>query len=480
MKHLTMLQSILLRLQLQMLGIFHWAPIHWRHRCLLCSNHLEESKADPLFEPQAGNKHNEEAELHDREFLEDMDESAGLFPSPDFRDESSKTCWDEDEGSENTCAVCESLQWNREGDVTRNIKEWLPGPYRRAIGTVVSMLFMIVLTVGMCYMTVLYFCYLFGREDEVMHLTSFMSFSISLSSVALICVYGKVRYYFNGYGKRLDMENIQVNWGWSEMMHQDFMTRRLQYLCGPTGFHLPGIPFHVACLLWPVVNMVFEIVYFNSLSQLQPVINLMFAIIEVLSVTAGMLLYGVFCHTIFHLRCSFEIECNLLLAFFIENEGYLDRCRMRLAETYRDYRIFQSAVRSWVAFIVSIGILGLTIHLSWNYDVYSGNEKLNISSKDLILLNVLIFSEKLMIISLPVIAVGGMDLSYLWRHFQLALSRNRRSKQEYFWDRLIYYLRDMKENDQGTGVTAFLSVVSLYTGLKLGAQNLDYSGVLGH
>lgn len=48
MKRFTMLRSYLLRFQLQMLGIFHWAPIHWRHRCLLCTDEMWGSKADKL------------------------------------------------------------------------------------------------------------------------------------------------------------------------------------------------------------------------------------------------------------------------------------------------------------------------------------------------------------------------------------------------------------------------------------------------
>ena len=48
MKRFTMLRSYLLRFQLQMLGIFYWAPIHWRHRCLLCTDEMWGSKADKL------------------------------------------------------------------------------------------------------------------------------------------------------------------------------------------------------------------------------------------------------------------------------------------------------------------------------------------------------------------------------------------------------------------------------------------------
>lgn len=499
MKRFTMLRSYLLRFQLQMLGIFHWAPIHWRHRCLLCTDEMWGSKADKLrhhdhdksmpcndlFQTEEHIVNDHEARFddpRDEDFAEDMDESAGLLSPTNYMGEHSEIWWEDDTGDGEICVVCASLRWNREGDVVRNIEEWVPRPFRRSVGTIVSMLFMVVLTFGMCYNTVLYFRYLFGREDEVMHLTSFMSFSISLSSVTLICVYAKTRYYLSGYGRNLDTEGGRSrDWGWCEVLHQDYMTRRLQYLCGASGFRLPSLSFHMSCLLWPAVNVIFEIVYmyFNSVAQVQPV-NLMFAVIEVLSVTHGMLLFGVFCYTLFLLRSSFETECNLLLAFFVENEGHLDRCRLRLAETYRDYRVFRSAVSAWVAFIVTIGILGLTIHLSWNYDVYSGNEKLEMSGKDLILLNCLIFSEKLMILTLPVFAVGGMDHDCLWRHFRLALSRNRRSEQEYFWERLTYYLRELTENDRETGITMFLSVVSLYTGLRLGVQNLDYSRLPVH
>lgn len=104
----------------------------------------------------------------------------------------------------------------------------VPRPFRRSVGTIVSMLFMVVLTFGMCYNTVLYFRYLFGREDEVMHLTSFMSFSISLSSVTLICVYAKTRYYLSGYGRNLDTEGGRSrDWGWCEVLHQDYMVSLL-------------------------------------------------------------------------------------------------------------------------------------------------------------------------------------------------------------------------------------------------------------
>ncbi|XP_072175619.1 uncharacterized protein [Diadema setosum] len=474
----------LLRFQLQLLGIFHRGEIHRRMKCLMCADALDTSEKPTEHEPltsylvvEYGNNNNDESGLTDIEyhlFEEDEDGFLELYGNDHTELNPSE---DGLRGVESdSCVVCGSLQWDGDGKKIYNVAEIVPGSCCRVAGTVMSNVFMALLMAGICYNTWVYITLLFGREDEIMHLASYMTFSFALIGVTLICLYSKLRYYFS-FGSYLDTDYGPIYWGWCGVLHQDYVTRRLQYLYHGGSFRIPNRTYLASCLIWPLVNTALQGLYF---SELKPSSSSMFifSFSKITFVTVGMLLFGTFNHTLYLLRHSFEVECNLLLAFIVEHEGKLDRCRMRLAETYRDYRLFRSSLGAWMPFIIALGVLGLTIHINWNYNVYSGHETLKASYAEVITLNVFIFSEKVMCLALPLIAIGGADLTYIWRQFHYALSRHRRSRHEYFWDRLMWYTRELDENDRPTGVALFLSVISLYTGLKLCSQNLDYSTLL--
>ena len=160
----------------------------------------------------------------------------------------------------------------------------------------------------------------------------------------------------------------------------------------------------------------------------------------------------------------------------------LDWCRTRITETYRDFCIFNRAVYYWMIYVVNLSALGIAVHLSWNYLVLSqglSSSKLFIT----MLLDVFITSEKFMALLLPIAALQGSDIAYMWSPFRLALSRARSERNEFFWDMLIRHLDSLRYHGEfsGGGNTSWqmlLTICSLYFGLKIGTQDWNYQNFI--
>jgi hypothetical protein len=188
----------------------------------------------------------------------------------------------------------------------------------------------------------------------------------------------------------------------------------------------------------------------------------------------GLAIYTLFWYNILVMRTALATELNLVIVFIKRNTGNLDLCRRRVFEVNHDFRILHVLLATLMPFIVASSVLGLTVHITWNYQIYSEKDK-GIAMRNL-LINIFIFTSKCFVLILPLLAVGGINIDFIWQQFNYALMRQRNSLHEEFWERLLGFTAELQdERKAGHNLMLFLSLISLYLGHNLADQRLDYT-----
>ena len=324
-----------------------------------------------------------------------------------------------------------------------------------------------------------------GRIQYISHLVSFLAFGVIVVGVALICTVSNAMQYFRS--------GPMKGGSWYEVLHQDYVARRLRCLAG-RRFPLPAVMFVVSTMVWVFANNVMQVVILvqslhgNSSSsinttskpipstEMTPVRSSTFVFLNTTMVVVvaiiSLPIYAFFWYYVLVMRTALTAEFNLVLVFIRRCKGNIDPCRRRVVEIYRDFRLLYNILTGLMPFIVASSVLGLTAHISWNYHVYSEPKK-NVARENF-LINIFIFSQKFMVLIIPLLSVGGLNINYIWLQFQYALSRQRSSDHEEFWDHLLNFTTELHTEHKGHSLTIILLVISLYLGRNLEDQNLDY------
>ncbi|XP_063960351.1 uncharacterized protein LOC129265903 [Lytechinus pictus] len=384
------------------------------------------------------------------------------------------------------CEVCKSMAWD--GDARPlPTSETGHGPRHRYIGSLVSFVTMTILTAATLYLVAIYITKYFGKKDQIMHLTSYFSFLGIIGSVPLICFYSHLVHLFNALDFALDMKGNrspsqssneikpQLR-SWPTILHQDYVMRRLQYLSNAStrsrGRSPDGTWFIVAGCVWIMIDAAIKIAFGSLVEHSHGPWEFQSTLESFL-----FLVFVAFCAFLFLMRKSFENEMEVDLAFIVKHKKRLDFCRGRLSETYRDFQIFNYVIHYWMLFTVNLATLGLAVHLSWNYQALH-NAKTTQEYITINVMNAIIFSEKIMVLILPLLALRGINLAHLWRHFRRALSSLRQSEYDLCIDGMIRHLEDLKcFGDYSGGAGNFNTLLTLaigYYGLKNGSQDWKY------
>ncbi|XP_071804661.1 uncharacterized protein [Asterias amurensis] len=394
-----------------------------------------------------------------------------------------------DGSSRPDCAVCSSLLWNADGEIVRDCSKAVPGWLNSRVCGVLSNL--LILTFLGCSTFTLgwYVVSYWGQISNINHLVSFLAFGDIIVGVALVCTLSNAVQY-----RRREPVS---DWSWYDVLHQDYILRRLRCLAG-RRFPLPKKVFLIFSLVWLfVVNTMQVVLLVNSLSRVNATLltndscmPMGISLIEkspptkaftILNTTMvifvsiiGLAIYTLFWYNILVMRTALATELNLVIVFIKRNTGNLDLCRRRVFEINHDFRILHVLLATLMPFIVASSVLGLTVHITWNYQIYSEKDK-GIAMRNL-LINIFIFTSKCFILILPLLAVGGINIDFIWQQFNYALMRQRNSRHEEFWERLLGFTAELQdERKAGHNLMLFLSLISLYLGRNLSGQRLDYT-----
>ena len=317
---------------------------------------------------------------------------------------------------------------------------------------------------------------LWGQINSITHMVSFASYDVILIGVALICTVSNAMQYIR-----------RTPWNeHAEALHQDYIARRLRCLAD-RRFPLPDVAFLSFSMIWVLINSSLQIVNLihfanandtgiNSTSNTadQPNATFQFyktSMVVVLSFI-GLPIYASFWYYVLVMRRALTAEFNLVLVFVKRNEGNLEWCRRRIVEINHEFHLLRVVLARLMPFIMASAVLGLTVHISWNYEVYS--QTMKHLAKNNLIINIIIFCEKFMVLILPIIAVGGLNIDQVWQQFNYALTRQRNTNHEEFWDHLLNFTTELHTEHKGHNLTLFLSVISFYLGLNISDQKLDY------
>ncbi|XP_022105781.1 uncharacterized protein LOC110987393 [Acanthaster planci] len=447
-----------------LLGIFKGDEIDATKQCLLCNpDKIREDKLDKCDK--------------------DLDENANHCTEDDMMTIG--------ERPGRRCAVCLSLLWNSDsmvvGDYSTAVPRWLKN---RLFGILPFLFVFLFLVCGVG--TIGWYLYEFwGQLRGVTHLVSFLAYSVILVGVAFVCMASWTMHYFSRLPGKAGH--------WYNMLHVDYVARRLRCLSG-SKLRLPASLFLTFSMVWAVVNVFFQVLNVvqylistdNSTSSCTEGLNkesagnliespdyhgflLVKTVLGVVTAVLCLPSYASFWHYVLVIRQGLTAELNLVLVFIKHNEGRLDWCRRRIVEIHRELAVLRHVMAGLMPFIVASGVLGVTVHISWNYNVYSDNKRC--LAEENLLINIFIFSEKFMVLILPLVAVGGLNVDHIWFQFMYALSRQKNTDHEEFWDRLLHFTKELDPEHNGMDITVLLSVVSLYLGRNLTGQQVNYFGV---
>ncbi len=356
---------------------------------------------------------------------------------------------------------------------------------------VLMVLILLGLLCSMCYDMVTLVSWLWGKPDQVLHLVSFLTFWIPLLSVPGCCLFAHICNAAQDYsmsrahGRRNTLHDDSFD-HWYVVFHPNFVARRIQYLTSANSSKriILSAMFLALCFSWAIANTGFEwLNYFISkYHRYHGFKNYFHLCISGVS----LLVFGCFCYVIHLLRDSLDVEYNQVLYFLLKHQNDVDKCRHRIVELYRDYRILRRFIRSWMIFILSCASLGLTTHVSWNYAVYTDlrNDASDGPFSDdyykkviAAWTNILIGSEKFMILFLPLLALGGFNIEKSWKQFSHAIVLFRVDEYNDFWKKLYKTVHEIHPAFSSATVTFVWCVFSWFLGLHLGDQNTNYQSI---
>ncbi|XP_070545195.1 uncharacterized protein [Ptychodera flava] len=193
--------------------------------------------------------------------------------------------------------------------------------------------------------------------------------------------------------------------------------------------------------------------------------------IDLVAFTVGDFMFAAFCFEVHLLKRCLQSDINLCLLFVKRNvENGLDLCRQRILATYSEFLKLQSLVSSWLVFQFSISVFKLSCHIYWNYTVFAVHTHVIPA----ILINIVIWCETMMFLLLPIFAVGGFSIFYLWNDFKLDCKRMQRRKDGENWHKVTKLLKTLNATESGIYLTAFFSILSVFSALHLSSQYGDY------
>ena len=302
-----------------------------------------------------------------------------------------------------------------------------------------SMVLLLACVSFVLYDTLSYLKEYWGDENKLMSVISYFSFLIPVYLIVpLICLIANLRNIIPR--SRVD------HFSWTTSLHPRYIVKRLQYLRPETR----GViykPFLFACVVWPVFNSTYRGVIFKVLVRSCDIH------IRITLVANGVasLLWGCFCYLVFILRVSIRTQLKLDIVFLQKHVGKLDMCRRRLAASLDEYGSLCHLTAKWMMINICMGSLGLATHISWNYMLFSKKIPLSPTTANL---NVMIWSEEIMLLSLTLIAVGGMDLHHIWDDFRARVCEVRQNKIM-----ILHYIKIKSKNCQANKSARFKQTI---------------------
>ncbi|KAJ8037578.1 hypothetical protein HOLleu_18427 [Holothuria leucospilota] len=370
------------------------------------------------------------------------------------------------ERQDRPCQACETCWWDRQGNVaiysdkTIGLKRW-----NHAGSWLISLSILYTTILLIIFEIVNIISKIFAMDQLLLHLLNYFAFVGPLSVFPVMNICSKVKSALWGKGIGL----------WATAMNARFVVQRFQFLdLAKQG--IPNKPFLAICLMWPLFCSTYRAIIKIYLECHYEIV----LILRCLTVVICELIWGCFVYIIYLTRASFQIQFTLLLDFVKKHEGDFNLCHNIIRRFTIEFRCFRNCVSVYMAAMIPICVLGASTTATWQYFLYDAfknnhnesNDEFERSFDVNVNINIMIWSEVAMFSFLGPLAVGGLDVVYIWENFRINLIFMQNNQHRRFWRKMLLFLEYVEEQTPFISFTTVLSILSLYLGFQFESQSV--------
>ncbi|XP_071811142.1 uncharacterized protein [Apostichopus japonicus] len=336
------------------------------------------------------------------------------------------------------------------------------------------------------------FCY-FGKSDHFLRFISNMCFWPSLMSVQIICLAAIIHKLIRS---RRELTSFNL-------FDESSCTQKFSCFERPQIIPLSKLGFSICVFFFlPTLYASLKIAAFVNLRlECQYALEYLWLCSRVLS---GFF-FGVFCYFLYLHRVFMERQGDRAAEFIAEHTDDLDKCIEKTRAFFKEYHELRSLVLPWFSFILFTSSFGLTVFVTWNYEISqfesngtawhnlpgpSGTSDVGMMEQKnntyfcvytcdqmdwvdetsvLVAYNILVVSRHLVIAVLPFFSVKGIDLNYVWNRYRMRVMFMYSAKEREFWKNLMTFIDQLHPNSNtDLIVTIVFPLVGFASGLLSG------------
>ena len=297
---------------------------------------------------------------------------------------------------------------------------------------------------------------LWGRQDDVLFLVIHVTYMTQLVSVPFVCLWICLEL-------RIDPSLLPAR-----IFSKEYLLRVIPF---SQGSKTEKVQF-LLILSWPVINLLQTIYVFITI-EYEYSTSRVYLLVVRSALTFCYIQHGCLSFLCFKLRKAFNKRFNQLaeaLKVDSENEG-----KSRICQIYFDYKAFRDFVGYWITFSLSVCLVGMTALVLWNYGYYQSATS-NEYEHPMLMFSIMIWNQKLMFFSLPLIVFNGVNVDYLWDDFKESVAFRLMAPESVGQKlhRLLRHMDELNRPPQWAISTLIFSLVGFYFGMSLKNQDFIY------
>lgn len=358
------------------------------------------------------------------------------------------------------------------------------GKWKRRLLSVTSRLYLTVILSVNIYCGAEYVDSFFGKSNHFYHFATYLTYWTLMIGPQLICFFTIIRRWFHVHHYSVNRED------WWKVFSESSVIKRIHPFKLST-FAPPKWGYFLLFSSFGIINMVMEAIHFYLYTK--PGINIKHSIYksgEFISTLLNMCFFSLFCYMLFILRFALDARFDNLILYVRGHCGDIAKCQKKLNECVYDFLSMQRLVRPWINIVVCLTSFGIAVCIAWVYKrigeentpattIYPTTEGVvpdtNITHPNIGFqyLDALIFTNKITVLLLSLLAVGGTDLS-AWRRYAFQVKVLRSLGHKPFWRKYLKIIRQLKVDPEEQNVLDMLLPLLLLALGILGVDNFDF------
>ncbi|KAJ8021106.1 hypothetical protein HOLleu_40880 [Holothuria leucospilota] len=326
--------------------------------------------------------------------------------------------------------------------------------WKRRFLSVTSRCYLLVLLSQNVYCGAYYIKHYFGRLDKFYRFASYLLSLWSLMvAIQLVCLITSLRrWFFNAY-------YVNVGNQWWTVLTEEAIARRFCPF-NFSAFRPPKLVSLMFFCIFPMICNVLDVTHFHFYLQNFDPHPPLYKYVLFSSSIANIWYFSLFCYFIHLQLITLQVHFDSVIWFVKNHLGKLDLCQLKLNSCFNEYLWVRRLVHPWITFVICATAFGIAVHLACSYNIMFPNEESSLTTfaptmplaniteaqnVDFYLLSALIFVEKLGVLFLALFAVGGSDISYVWKRCCLTLNIMYTSRQDKFWLHFAKLIRNLNK-----------------------------------